>query len=220
MFYLIFGILVALGFFIFLRPDKSLKELSSITPSLDSEYNQLCQDLTTEKSKQYCNEIVLDKKYNTYGDSFSQLCLAKTLKDDLTLYECCNVQKYKVKVRLKGYEIIPNKPGFLKLIECYPINQIMFFREVGNVQYTTSVSGGGVNLAGAVVGGMVAGAAGAVIGSRQAITSSTKTHDDRKVVLKLNNGEEKLFDYKCYDYFIKMIPEKEYSFVMAKSQGV
>lgn len=220
MFDLIFYILVALGFFIILRPDKSIKELSSITPSLDSEYNQLCQDLTTEKTKQYCNEIVLDKKYNTYGDSFSQLCLAKTLKGDLALYECCNVQKYKVKVRLKGYEIIPNKPGFLKLIESYPINQIMFFREVGNVQYTTSVSGGGVNLAGAVVGGMVAGAAGAVIGSRQAITSSTKTHDDRKVVLKLNNGEEKLFDYKCYDYFIKMIPEKEYSFVMAKSQGV
>lgn len=220
------GIGVAGCVFIFLwtcisgKAEKTFKKKnSSITLSLDREYNQLCQELTTEKLKMYSNDIVLEEKYKSYGDSFSQLCFAKSLKGELVWYEFCNVQKYKINV-LRGYEIIPNLPGSIRVQESYPINQIMFFREVGSVQYTTSVSGGGVNLAGAVVGGMVAGAAGAVIGSRQAVTSSTKTHDDRKVVIKFIDGTEKVYDYKYYDYFIKLIPEKEYSFVMAKNQGI
>lgn len=147
------------------------------------------------------------------------LKIGLTKKEDLIIYNLYKPEKEKVEYEPE-FCIIPPKPGEIKVLERYAVKQIMFFREVGSVQYTTSVSGGGVNLAGAVVGGMVAGAAGAVIGGRQAVTSSTKKHDDRKVVLKLNSGTEKVYDYKYYDYFIKLIPEKEYSFVMAKSKGI
>ena len=55
----------------------------------------------------------------------------------------------------------------------------------GNVYSTTDVSskGGGVSLAGAVVGGALAGAPGAIIGGRKKTTVSTtsETHDERKL---------------------------------------
>lgn len=162
------------------------------------------------------------KKIISIDDNYSKAVALKiglTQKDDLILYNLYKPEKEKVEYEPE-FRIIPPNPGKITVLERYAVKQIMFFREVGSVQYTTSVNGGGVNLAGAVVGGMVAGAAGAVIGSRQAVTSSTETHDDRKVVLKLNDGREKVYDYKYYDYFIKLIPEKEYSFVMAKSQGI
>lgn len=199
-------------------------ENSSRIRSLDIEYNQLCDKLLEKEQKICSDSIVVDEINATginshYNVPSTKLKFSKNSNGELVWYEYRPVRKYIITDR-KSFKAIPNLPGHILIKDRYPINQIMFFREVGSVQYTTSVNGGGVNLAGAVVGGMVAGAAGAVIGSRQAVTSSTKTHDDRKVVLKLNDGREKVYDYKYYEYFIKLIPEKEYSFVMAKSQGI
>lgn len=121
-------------------------------------------------------------------------------------------------------EFISYKPQFPEIMYEVPLNKIIYFREVGDVQYTTDisggkVSGGGVSIGGAIVGGLVAGETGAIIGSRQSvksegITSTTIEHDSRQVVLKLTDDEVR-FDIEIYDIFMKLIPEKEYTYIMA-----
>ena len=87
----------------------------------------------------------------------------------------------------------------------------------GDVHYTTEIhggGGGGSSIKGAIIGGVIAGDAGAIIGSRkptEAITSTTKQIDDRTTNLKVldsnNNFCEILFDYNDY-YAISKIIEK------------
>jgi hypothetical protein len=53
----------------------------------------------------------------------------------------------------------------------------------GNVYSDTKISGGGPSIGGALVGGVIAGEAGAIVGGTKKITSSTETHDARGVFL-------------------------------------
>lgn len=190
------------------------KKYGAELQKLDCEYCNLCSDFCSEEDRLYRENIEINNR-----TAQSKFKLSKSSEGELVWYEYRTPEKYQI-IDKNHFEIIPNKAGYLRVKEHYPIDKIMFFRESGTLQYTTSVQGGGVNVAGAVVGGMVAGTAGALIGSRQEVKSTTIEHDDRKVVLKLNDGTEKVYDYKYYNYFIKLIPEKEYSFVMAKSQGI
>ena len=92
---------------------------------------------------------------------------------------------------------------------------IVSVSQEGNVHYTTEVhggGGGGSSIKGAVVGGIIAGEAGAIIGSRKAsnpITSSTKQIDDRTTKLKIldtnNNFCEIAFAYNDYYAISKII---------------
>ena len=85
----------------------------------------------------------------------------------------------------------------------------------GNVHYTTEVQGGGgggSSIKGAVIGGVIAGEAGAIIGSRKStdpITSSTKQIDDRttnvKILDEYNNFCEILFDHNDYYAISKFV---------------
>lgn len=79
----------------------------------------------------------------------------------------------------------PNFQGFSARIS---LSSIVAFEQIGDVHYTTDVSGGGSSLTGAIIGGVIAGGAGAIIGSRQAVTSSTREIDDRATVLKYRAG--------------------------------
>lgn len=109
-------------------------------------------------------------------------------------------------------------------------DKIIFFQEKGDIQYSTSVtggggSGGGVNASGAFIGGLLFGDVGAILGSRAGtelhinpIQSQTQEHDNRYVVLRYKgtsgNIIEEKFAYHYYDkVFMKLIPEKEYSHV-------
>lgn len=59
----------------------------------------------------------------------------------------------------------------------------------GNTYSETRVSGGGPDLGGAVVGGLIAGTAGAVVGGQKPVTSQTTTHDTRKIFLTIVTEE-------------------------------
>lgn len=113
----------------------------------------------------------------------------------------------------------------ISLIRSVKLDRIKYYRLVGEAFVKTNVSGGGgtgggSSLKGAVIGGLVAGGAGAIIGSRQEINikevkTTTSIEDNRYVLLYDKDSDEVIqFDYKTYEIFLKLIPELEYNTVM------
>ena len=80
---------------------------------------------------------------------------------------------------------------------------------------------GGSSLGGAVIGGVFAGEAGAVIGSRKEIVpikSELVTHDTREMFLNYYDEGIKrsiFFNYNDYGAFEEIIPQKAYNIVKA-----
>lgn len=179
-------------------------------------YKSYCDELSKQVDDLcLCSQSGFEEK--SHNDSIIKFKVGKTQDNELVCHRIKEVKKY------TGNEygiFTPNIPGSLEILDRIPIDEIMFFKETGSLQYTTSVSGGGVNVSGAITGGLIAGDVGAIIGSRQEVTSKTETHDDRTVVLKLTNGKEKIYDYRYYRCFMELIPEKEYSFLMMKKMGM
>lgn len=66
-----------------------------------------------------------------------------------------------------------------------PISDIVMFKIEGNRQFVTETSGGGANIAGAAIGGLLFGGAAAVVGSQVGteIKATTKEMDNRVVSL-------------------------------------
>ena len=103
---------------------------------------------------------------------------------------------------------------------------IAYYKVEGTTQYVSDVKGGGANVAGAVYGGIIAGGAGAVVGSHVGteIKTDIVRKDDRRLffyytkdgVLK---NEEIITDN--IDYVLSLLrewmPDKEYSYVVANS---
>ena len=101
------------------------------------------------------------------------------------------------------------------------LENIISFVKQGDVYTETNVTGGGgggSSLAGAVLGGVVAGGVGAVIGSRQkskSIKTETKRIDKRKTILEYGYLEEKhymFFDSATYEVLLGLMPQKEINF--------
>ena len=107
------------------------------------------------------------------------------------------------------------------------IDEIRYYRQEGSLYYEQSLSGtgGGSNsYGGAIVGGILFGAAGAIIGSRKNdtpvnITTTTTKHDSRIVVLNLQrNGHSYNVSLSpsTEDALDWLIPEKQYDYVISK----
>ena len=107
-----------------------------------------------------------------------------------------------------------------------PINCIHYFQERGGINYSTEVHGGGGNIKGANVAGVVAGKLmfgniGAIIGSSvgtkgtiNEVYSQTIEHDNRYVILRYKQGnstKELKFDFSCYEILVSLIPKKDYN---------
>lgn len=123
---------------------------------------------------------------------------------------------------VKGTDDI-SAPEYLEIL----FDDIVYFEREGDVHLTTSVSGGGgggYSLKGAILGGIIAGGAGAIIGSRKKtneIVSETNITDTRvtKLYYKKNDG---IYTYDMvgidlYDYLLRMIPEKDYRYASMKN---
>jgi len=100
------------------------------------------------------------------------------------------------------------------------LSNIQYFKVEGSEQYISEVSGGGVNLRGAVAGGLLGGGAAAVIGSQLGTETKTKVvkKDDRKVVIVYSKNDKlKVLNSESYDIeatvraLRKLIPKKEES---------
>ena len=85
------------------------------------------------------------------------------------------------------------------------LKDILYFKESGQVYRDAIVSGGGgtvggSSIPGAIIGGVIAGPAGAVIGSRKQgtiapITTEIKETDERYVEIKMHTFEIKIYTY-------------------------
>lgn len=115
-----------------------------------------------------------------------------------------------------------------------PLDNIIYFKEIGKVDYLAKVNGGkinggGVNIDGALAGGMIFGAAGAIVGSQlgteiksTGINTTVETVDTRQVSLCYKDSNDKIaeeiYPYEVFDFLMKVIPEKEITIVNLESQ--
>ncbi len=97
------------------------------------------------------------------------------------------------------------------------LSEILCFSRYGDFYTSTNVSGGGINLGGAVLGYALGGVAGSIIAGREKIKTETRVHDQRQtlVLIEKDNKEEFIFfEPNAYNYLIHSIPKKEYRFVL------
>ena len=107
-------------------------------------------------------------------------------------------------------------------------NEIEFFRFSGNERNQTNIrtENTGVNVKGAIKGGLIAGDAGAILGglnNTHNVYSITEHFDERFVELfyKINNRAEKLkLSVTAYPLLEQWFPEKEYEYVISNSSSV
>lgn len=94
-----------------------------------------------------------------------------------------------------------------------PVDNILYFEELGELRKYTKVTGGGSSLKGALLGYALAGDVGAVIGSREPIKTEIISEDERRVELiyKNQNGEMKNleFTHEAYVVLKQLLPQKE-----------
>ncbi len=97
-----------------------------------------------------------------------------------------------------------------------PINDIKFFTRNGEYRVDNIVNGGGVNLTGAIVGGVVAGGVGAILGGREKIKTTTKELDKRLTYLyysENNENKRMVFTSRDYDILLELMPNKDIEFI-------
>ena len=112
-------------------------------------------------------------------------------------------------------------------VSVIPLENIVSYQLVGNIEHTTVTNGGGPtvpNIKGAVYGGLLFGAAGALIGAQTGaftnpIKSEVVEHDSRRTMLTLKNAEGQVeireLPYYYSEVFMKVIPEKEFNYLQA-----
>lgn len=105
------------------------------------------------------------------------------------------------------------------------IDNILSFTRQGDVHNETIIEGGGgggSSISGAVVGGVIAGEAGAIIGSRKKvnpITSKNIVVDKRQTIIEYKDNDNIRYIFlnsEAYDILLQLIPNKEITFVNKK----
>ena len=120
------------------------------------------------------------------------------------------------------YELRPTEVH----ISSMKLSDIKLYRIEGGVHYNSNVSGGGVNMQGAMAGAILAGGAAAIIGSQigTEIKTTTTKQDERRLMLyheengtlKMNYIQTDNID-KTLDALRRLIPEKEESYILAQN---
>lgn len=130
-----------------------------------------------------------------------------------------------LKLRLDFYKQIYSNNIVFKW-KSIPLEDIQCFRINGTVQYVSEVTGGGVNVGGAVAGAVLAGGAAAIIGSQ--LGTETKTNiiekDNREIsIIYSENGSFKTLNIKSKNNdatistLRELMPQKEEAIVRLSS---
>ncbi|NRT88873.1 SHOCT domain-containing protein [Clostridium beijerinckii] len=200
------GILIAAGIVIFIFIIMGLIASSSGKEKIENiklynERNKIpinskmigCIELNSEKYQtkaQYGNKMLLGRLFNIWKE-----------ENRIILCESFNINKPKDLIAVKTI---------------IPIENIKFFTREGEYRVDNIVQGGGVNFKGAIVGGVIAGEAGAILAGREKITTTQKEVDKRQTYLYyIDNNQEKriVFFSESYDLLLELIPNKEIGYI-------
>lgn len=105
-------------------------------------------------------------------------------------------------------------------------DNIKYYTKDGTINYTNEIvdNGKNISISGAVIGGLIAGEAGAIIGSRKdmnKIENVTVKHDGIHTYIYFEKDNEiKLVDIKgdeFYQRILHLMPEKEYHYLLNKN---
>lgn len=108
------------------------------------------------------------------------------------------------------------------------LKDIEYFKTDGEKYREQKISGGGstgIDVGGAILGSIIAGAPGMIIGGQrkvQEITTTTITHDTRKTKFSYFEGNQRktlYFALEDFEYFQDTIPDKEYDIVSTKRKN-
>jgi len=207
----------------------------------------LILDKNYEKSDQYKkdlnSQIEYQKNTNEYNRKIAEITEENKIKYEIPK----NTRDYKEISYLRGLpefntqmklftwikdnnlhlvhsDLGSNCKGEVKIL----IDKIKSFTIKGDIRTETRITGGGgggSSIKGAVIGEVIAGPAGAIIGSRkknEAIKTENVVIDERETIMEIDyKGQRKFlfFDSKTYDVLIKMIPQKEISFVISNNES-
>lgn len=181
-----------------------------------------------DRDSHIANINMFQKEYDEYTEKLG------IVKDNtqVTLYE---LGKYDFEVKIPHYfwstneciKLFPmakyyinnrtssmSRPDISELkLKSISIDSILYFEEVGELRKYTTISGGGTSLKGALLGYAIADDIGAIIGSREPITTNVVSEDDRRIELIYKNQDGQIenleFMHDAYDTFKKLIPLKE-----------
>ena len=212
-----------------------------------------CIDYRYEKSRRFFqndeiiknSNMVIKEKWEKIQDEYPNLVFPKLKKqhhvcatrynDNLVLME--NVQpKLRIHTdsdvnKSKSFfeQLINTNAENLFAISVIPIDNIVSYQLIGDVEHVAIVSGGGgyggkPSLSGAAIGGLLFGDAGAIIGAQTGfcidpIESTIKEFDSRVTMLNLKNAEGQVeireLPYYYSELFMKVIPEKDFNYLQA-----
>lgn len=191
-------------------------------------YKLIMDENKEDNTSYYANRNIFQNEYDEYVEKW------KIVKSNthVTLFE---LDKYGYEVKIPHYfwiaddyiQLFPmadyylnnrissiSRPDTSELeLKSIPIHSILYFEEVGELRKYTTISGGGSSLKGALLGYAIAKDVGAIIGSREPITTNIVSEDSRKIELFYKNQDDQIenyeFSHDAYDVFKRLIPLKE-----------
>lgn len=186
------------------------------TEDRDTMFNKLTEVLEANKAKRIAeyNEFKIPENFAIVG--IMEICADNMRKGFYYTWNSADKMYFRRKLT-NWHEMIYHKKDY-ENVEILR-KDIVDLRQEGEIHYETKISGGdnpGMNLAGAVVGGVLAGGTGAIIGSRaktNPINSATYKVDDRQAVMITVNDRNRTKKY-CFrydDYYVlsKLINTKK-----------
>ncbi len=205
----LFLIIAGIIFFILYRNVKKIKTYEEI------ERNEICRQQETVRQQQ---EALLFEHEQNLIKSYAKKKELAGVKEDYRILDLFRNPFFIWRCD-DSLCLFPGrfdmKDQFVSYIK---INDILYFTVEGQVWVENQVyggGGGGSNIGGAIVGGLIAGAPGAIIGSRNKINdiySQSIKHDERKTILQLKEGRF-YFTLDSYEILNFIIPDKNLNYI-------
>lgn len=222
---ILFIILIIISIILYIISTKQQPHNKKKVSRFENKFEQIHDNLIKEAKDNY-NNI-----YNRISSNNEPINCNKTLywiKDNIfysIIQRDAYINNIEKKLVQQKYNVVYNSkiPEINFTYDEIPVNNIKYFTKEGDIQNNTVVSGGGgggLSISGAIVGGLIAGEAGAIIGGRkkiEEIKSEIVKNDNRKTILKYyenNHIISKEYDYQAFNVFEKLIPNKEYNIVI------
>lgn len=151
------------------------------------------------------------EKYHISGNELTTICITGSITNQLIFNKRVLAWNDNNCVYLVNSDY-RNDIGIYKL----NINDITCFSRFGDFYTSLKINGGDSSFGMAALGYLLAGPAGAIIGSRNSVRSETVIHDNRETIVfvKENNDEKYIFfEPMFYEYLMHIAPNKEISYL-------